>query len=69
MLQSVGIIVEIVDNGLECVTAVQKEHYDIVLMDINMPIMDGFEAAREIRKDKQNMNLTIKLLCQSDNHG
>ena len=41
---------EIVQNGLECVNAVKENTYDLILMDINMPIMNGNEATIEIRK-------------------
>ncbi|MBW8880355.1 MAG: PAS domain S-box protein [Asticcacaulis sp.] len=37
------------DNGYEAVQACQHEAFDMVIMDINMPVMDGFEAARVIR--------------------
>jgi len=37
-------------NGLEAVNLVKKQHVDLVLMDIRMPVMDGYEAAEEIKK-------------------
>ena len=50
ILESAGIIVTLANNGLEAFQLVKINKYDAILMDIQMPVMDGYAAAREIRK-------------------
>nr|WP_321226187.1 response regulator [uncultured Psychroserpens sp.] len=49
-LENHGVFVEVATNGLESIDKVKQTDYDIVLMDVNMPVMDGIEATAEIRK-------------------
>ena len=50
MLESLGCEVDLASNGLEALEAFEPDHHDLVLMDGQMPAMDGYQATREIRR-------------------
>jgi signal transduction histidine kinase/CheY-like chemotaxis protein/HPt (histidine-containing phosphotransfer) domain-containing protein len=59
ILQSAGMDVKMANNGLEAIEFVQKFPFDIVLMDIRMPDMDGYEAVAKIRENNSFNDLPI----------
>ncbi|TMO72336.1 two-component system sensor histidine kinase/response regulator [Pseudoalteromonas sp. S3785] len=64
ILKTLGVDYECVVNGLEACEKVSKTDYDVVFMDLNMPIMDGFEATKKIRKE---LNKTMPIIVVTAN--
>lgn len=59
ILAEAEIEVDIANNGAEAVEAIKKKNYDILIMDIQMPVMDGYEATGIIRQDETFKDLPI----------
>jgi len=68
ILSSLGVDVVVKDNGLEALEEFKINHYDIVLTDINMPIMDGVEAFEKIRAyEKENKLFSTPVIAVTAN--
>ena len=58
ILEKYNHVVSVVGNGLEAFNAIKTTRFDVVLMDVQMPVMGGFEATREIRQYEKEVGLS-----------
>ena len=66
ILEGAGLIVTLATNGQEAVNAVTESRYDAVLMDVQMPVMDGYTATHKIREWEQKLQAQGSELKQDD---
>ncbi|MEJ2731250.1 MAG: response regulator [Deltaproteobacteria bacterium] len=59
ILEGAGLKITLANDGQEAVNAVKENEFDVVLMDVQMPVMDGYTATREIRKDPRLREVPI----------
>jgi len=59
LLGKKGIIATIANNGKEALETLQTQSFDIVLMDVQMPVMDGYTATQKIREQERFKDLPI----------
>ena len=67
MLEDKGIIVDTASDGIESLAKVKNNKYDLILMDIQMPHMDGLEATKHIRKMNGEYFSSIPIIALSAN--
>lgn len=67
MLDKMSIRAECVTNGLEVIEALCKRSYDLILMDCQMPIMDGYETTARVRTDRVVGNNRIPIIAMTAN--
>jgi CheY-like chemotaxis protein len=59
VLKNIGVKVKTATNGQEALDCINKETFDAVLMDIQMPVMDGYQATQCIRFDAKHKDLPV----------
>jgi CheY-like chemotaxis protein len=65
LLESGGHQVVVAANGTEAIAAWRKQSFDLILTDIQMPVMDGFEATSEIRRAERGTNTRIPIVAMT----
>ncbi len=66
MLKNFGYEVDTAENGLEALEMVIKKKYDLILSDINMPVMDGYEFVRKLRKMNEYKHTPVVFITTLD---
>ncbi|MEC9340918.1 MAG: PAS domain S-box protein [Pseudomonadota bacterium] len=67
MLERLGVVADVAANGAEVLTALESQPYDVIFMDCQMPIMDGFEATRRIRNIEASGNHRTVIIAMTAN--
>lgn len=63
LLERQGHSVTAVSNGLDAVKALENENFDVVLMDVQMPVMDGFQATAAIRQKEKPRGTRVRIIA------
>lgn len=59
ILQDAGCAVTVAMSGLEALTKVQSDKPDLIMLDVNMPDLDGFGTARKLKQDADSKNIPV----------
>ncbi len=65
MLQTLGFEADAVDDGIHVLAALQENRYDCILMDVQMPVMNGFDATRSVRLESPRDTAEIPIIAMT----
>ena len=61
LLKKIGYEPDCAVNGREVIQAIEKQHFDLILMDVHMPELDGYKVTKQIREIEENSDKTEKV--------
>jgi signal transduction histidine kinase len=67
MLQNLGLTVRTANNGVEALELLDQDHFDLILMDCQMPEMDGYQTSYHIRRDQRPLLANIPIIALTAN--
>jgi CheY-like chemotaxis protein len=67
MLESEGFVVVVAGDGVEALTRLRHESFDAILMDVQMPLMDGLAATRAIRQQERETGKHVPIIALTAN--
>jgi signal transduction histidine kinase/CheY-like chemotaxis protein/HPt (histidine-containing phosphotransfer) domain-containing protein len=68
VLSGLGVELDVAENGVEALNRLKEKHYDLVLMDCQMPVMDGYRATELIRqKERENRSARLPIIALTAN--
>ncbi|MBU1172771.1 MAG: response regulator [Proteobacteria bacterium] len=68
MLKNFGFKADLAENGMEAIRILEKRSYDLILMDVQMPVMDGFQATQKIRDPESKvLNHNVPIIAMTAN--
>ncbi|MDD3375026.1 MAG: ATP-binding protein [Candidatus Omnitrophica bacterium] len=65
LLEKKGWLVEVVDNGQKAIDHIVDKNFDVILMDVQMPVLDGLEATKKIREQEKQTGKHIPILAMT----
>lgn len=67
LLTQAGYRVTLTDNGAQALSQLRSAHYDLVLMDVDMPVMDGLSATAALRRDERESGRHTPVIALTSN--